>query len=98
MIFTRTAEHMRLLERYADRCKTRGGYSPAFVGVAEQGSAWSREVRVVMAAAAAHHLRLDEELLTLSDVRDLQALRAALSARLRRSRGASAGAMVSHER
>jgi hypothetical protein len=44
-------------------------------------SAWSREARRVLALADCLQLELDEELLTLSDVRDLQALEVALAAR-----------------
>ncbi len=50
--------------------------------VTQQGSAWSREARLVIAAAALLGIRLDEESLTWGDVRDLQALHHVLVERL----------------
>jgi hypothetical protein len=77
------AARTRLVELYVERCKQADEYSTAFVAaVAEQGNAWAREARSVMALASEHEVGLNEELLLLSDVHDLQALQSALAEQL----------------
>ena len=63
-------------------------YSPQLHAALEVCGTWSAEARSVLALAAQLHLKLNEELLGLSDVRDLQALRFALCQRLGTPRAA----------
>lgn len=87
MLDAQVAMHTRLIEHYANRHEPADEYSRAFVAAAaRQGGAWSREVRLVIAIASQLGIQLDEDLLALSDVRDLQALRAALTERLWQSK------------
>jgi hypothetical protein len=77
------------LERCSDRCARSDGYSPDFLAeVTQQGSAWSREARLVIATAARLGIRLHEESLIWADVRDLQALHNVLVERLSASKAA----------
>ena len=77
------AARTRLLELYVERCKRADEYSLAFVAtVAEQGNAWTREARSVLALATEHDVGLNEESLLLSDVHNLQALQSALAEHL----------------
>lgn len=77
-----------LLESYVVRSDDVAAYSPKLHAALEEAGAWSVEARLVLALAAKLHLRLNEELLGLSDVRDLQALRFALCERLGQPRAA----------
>lgn len=87
MMDTQATMHVRLIEHYANRHDPADEYSRAFIAAAaQQGSAWSREVRLVIAIASQLGMSLDEDMLSLSDVRDLQALRTALTERLWRSK------------
>ncbi len=92
MTSTMMRERMRQMMAYMDAmdgCQPEGAYSTAFrATVAEQGDAWSREARLVLALAARLNICLDEELLKVSDVRDLQALGGMLAERLGRRRAA----------
>lgn len=56
-----------------------GLYSPEFLDSVKGSGPWSREVRIVLALAAARGLHLDEAQLILEDARDLRARRDALS-------------------
>src|SRR5260221_4013063 len=69
------AARTRLVELYVERCKQADEYSTAFVAaVEEQGNAWAREARSVMALASEHEVGLNEQLLMLREVHDMQAL------------------------
>jgi len=69
-------------------CGGETAYSPELHAALEESGAWSVEARHVLALAAKLHLRLNGDLLVLSDVRDLQALHFALLERLGQSRAA----------
>jgi len=56
-------------------------YSQRFLAALDAGGSWSREAFALMDIAARLGLRLDENLLTWSDVRDLQAIRLFLTMR-----------------
>lgn len=77
-----------LLESYVVRDDDEARYSPKLHAALEEVGTWSVEACHVLALAAKLHLRLNEELLGLSDVHDLQALRFALIERLGESRAA----------
>ena len=73
-------------ERIAQRVQRRHGerpLSPILLAAIGGASAWSREARRLISLAERLQLALDEDLLTLSDVHDLQALEVALAARFR---------------
>lgn len=76
------------LDAYVVRGGDEGVYSPKLHAALEELGTWSAEARQVLALAAKLHLRLNEELLGLSDVHDLQALRFALCERLGERRAA----------
>lgn len=67
-----------LLDAYQARGAAPGAYSAEFLAALALAGAWSTAARQVLALAEALHVELDEERLKLSDVHDLQALRAAL--------------------
>jgi len=50
-------------------------YSQRFLTALDAGGPWSREASALIDIAARLGLRFDEDLLTWSDVRDLQAIR-----------------------
>jgi hypothetical protein len=50
-------------------------YSQRFLAALDAGGSWSREAFALINVAARLGLRFDEDLLTWSDVRDLQAIR-----------------------
>jgi hypothetical protein len=56
-------------------------YSQRFLAALDAGGSWSREAYALLETAARLGLRLDENLLTWSDVRDLQAIRLFLTVR-----------------
>jgi hypothetical protein len=56
-------------------------YSQRFLAALDAGGAWSREALALLELTARLCLRLDENLLTWSDVRDLQAIRLCLIVR-----------------
>ena len=56
-------------------------YSQRFLAALDAGGSWSREAYALLEVAARLGLRLDENLLTWSDVRDLQAMRLFLTMR-----------------
>ena len=56
-------------------------YSQRFLAALDAGGSWSREAYALLEIVARLGLRLDENLLTWSDVRDLQAIRLFLTMR-----------------
>jgi hypothetical protein len=56
-------------------------YSQRFLAALDAGGSWSREAYALLEIAARLGLRFDENLLTWSDVRDLQAIRLFLTVR-----------------
>lgn len=68
----------RTIRRLLDQRHLSTAYSAAFICSLGGGGAWCREARIVVALAAQRNIRLDEDQLVISDVRDLQALRFAL--------------------
>jgi hypothetical protein len=56
-------------------------YSQRFLVALDAGGAWSREAYALLAITARLGLRLDEDLMVWSDVRDLQAIRLCLIVR-----------------
>ena len=79
---------VHLVDVLIERCPGRGAYSSAFLAALNSGGAWSAEACRVIVIAAQHDLVLNEQLLSLSDVRDLQRYRLELTRRLCRSNGA----------
>ncbi len=56
-------------------------YSQRFLAALDAGGSWSREAFALIDIAARLGLRFDENLLTWSDVRDLQSIRLFLTVR-----------------
>jgi hypothetical protein len=79
---------VQLMEVLLERCPERDAYSSAFLAALNSGGAWSVEACRVIVIAAQHQLVLNEQLLSLSDVRDLQRYRLELTRRLCRIKGA----------
>ena len=79
---------VHLVEALIERCPGKDAYSSAFLAALNSGGAWSAEACRVIVIAAQHHLVLNEQLLSLSDVRDLQRYRLELTRRLHSSKTA----------